>query len=121
MRPLPGSIFVLLFLAVFVSPAPAQDSAKPFEILDGDRVLFLGDTLLEREGTYGFLETRMHEQFADRKFTTRNLSYSADTPKGLSRSVFDAPEKGWERLKEQLAMAKPTVEIGRASCRERVL
>lgn len=109
MRPYPGSIFVLFLLAVFVSLAPAQDGAKRFEILDGDRVLFLGDTLLEREGTYGFLETRMHEQFPDRKFTTRNLSYSADTPKGLSRSVFDAPEKGWERLKEQIAMVKPTV------------
>jgi hypothetical protein len=40
--------------------------AESFEIKDGDRVLFLGDTFLEREGTYGYLETRMAEQFPDR-------------------------------------------------------
>jgi len=84
-------------------------AAEPFEIKDGDRVLFLGDTLLEREGTYGYLETRMHEQFPDRSFTVRNLAFSADTPKGWSRASFDPAAKGFERLKEQLALVKPTV------------
>ncbi|MHA3775545.1 PVC-type heme-binding CxxCH protein [Verrucomicrobiota bacterium sgz303538] len=108
MRTLPGSIFVLL-TCILVSGACGQTAVQTFEIRDGDRVLFLGDTLLEREGTYGYLETRMHEQFPDRRFTTRNLSYSADTPHGLSRSVFDPADKGWERLKEQITMVKPTV------------
>ena len=72
--------------------------AESFEIKDGDRVLFLGDTLLEREGTYGYLETRMVEQFPDRKFTVRNLAFSADTPLGWSRASFDPPAQGFERL-----------------------
>jgi len=84
-------------------------AAEPFEIKDGDRVLFLGDTLIEREGTYGYLETRMHEQFPDRRFTVRNLAFSADTPLGWSRASFDPAAKGFDRLKEQLAMVKPTV------------
>src|ERR1700704_2442432 len=84
-------------------------AAEPFEIKDGDRVLFLGDTLLEREGTYGYLETRMAEQFPDRRFTVRNLAFSADTPLGWSRASFDPAAKGFERLKEQLALVKPTV------------
>ncbi|MEO8352869.1 MAG: PVC-type heme-binding CxxCH protein, partial [Chthoniobacteraceae bacterium] len=89
---------------------PAATTAPaPFEIKEGDRVLLLGDALLERENTYGYLETRMHEQFPDRKFTVRNLSMSGDTPRGWSRASFDPPEKGFERLKEQIALVKPTV------------
>ncbi|MEA3209061.1 MAG: hypothetical protein QOE70_2118 [Chthoniobacter sp.] len=104
MRPLP----VLLALGLFSLLARAADPA-PFEIREGDRVLFLGDTLLEREGTYGYLETRMHAQFPDRHFTVRNLSWSGDTPRGWSRASFDPPEKGFERLKESIAMVNPTV------------
>ena len=100
MRP----ILALLLLTISAFAADA-----PFEILPGDRVLLLGDTLLERESTYGYLETRMHEQFADRPFTVRNLSWAGDTPLGLSRASFDPPAKGWERLKESIATVKPTV------------
>ena len=97
----------LLFLLLALTTARAAE--PPFEILAGDRVLFLGDVLLEREGTYGYLETRMHEQFADRSFTVRNLSFAGDTPLGVSRASFDPPAKGWERLREQLDLLKPTV------------
>ncbi len=104
------SFFISLALLGHVSPrAEAQEKAAPFEIKDGDRVLLLGDTLLERENSYGFLELRMHEQFLDRKFSVRNLSWSGETPRGISRASFDPPEKGFERLKEQIALVKPTV------------
>ena len=77
-----------LLLAVTVL---ARADEGPFEILDGDRVVFLGDTLLEREGSYGHLETRMTAQFRDRRFTARNLSWAGETPRGWSRASFDAP------------------------------
>src|SRR6201985_2167342 len=99
----------LLCLLTFVLAIVSLRAAEPFEIKDGDRVLFLGDTLLEREGTYGYLETRMHEQFPDRRFSVRNLAFSADTPLGWSRASFDPAAKGFERLKEQLDLVKPTV------------
>jgi len=92
-----------------LSPVRAQSPASNFEIREGDRVLLLGDTLLERENTYGFIETAMIDQFRDRHFTVRNLSWSGDTPAGVSRAMFDPPQKGWERLKEQIAFVKPTV------------
>ena len=66
-------------------------------------------SLLEREDAYGILETRMAEQFRDRQFTVRNLSWSGDTPLGVSRASFDKPAKGWERLQEQIALVRPTV------------
>ncbi|MEQ1862489.1 MAG: HEAT repeat domain-containing protein [Chthoniobacteraceae bacterium] len=98
--------FLILSLFVFFA---ASRAAEPFEIKDGDRVLLLGDTLLERENSYGTLELRMHEQFPERKFSVRNLSWAGETPRGISRASFDPPEKGFERLKEQIALVKPTV------------
>ncbi len=98
-----------LSLAIVLSVSVFARAAEPFEIKEGDRVLFLGDTLLEREGTYGYLETRMHEQFPDRHFTVRNLSWSGETPRGWSRASFDGPDKGTERLKEDIAKVRPTV------------
>lgn len=99
----------LLCLLVCILSLASLRAAEPFEIKEDDRVLFLGDTLLEREGTYGYLETRMQEQFPDRHFTVRNLAFSADTPLGWSRCSFDPAAKGFERLKEQLDLVKPTV------------
>ncbi len=87
----------------------AHAEAPKFELRDGDRVLLLGDALLERENTLGFLEARMHAAWPSTKFTVRNLSWAGDTPKGWSRASFDAPQKGYERLKEQIALVKPTV------------
>ncbi len=85
----------------------------PFEIMDGDRVVLLGDTLIEREQDYSYLETRLYTRFNDRKFIVRNLGWSADTPTGEARASFDfgQTEKVFERLKGQIASVKPTVVI----------
>jgi putative heme-binding domain-containing protein len=101
--------FCVAALLSFSGWALAQEPA--FEIKDGDRIALLGDALLERENTYGYLETRLHQQFSDRTFSVRNLAWSGDTPAGWSRASFDGPEKGIERLKEHLALVKPTVVI----------
>ncbi|MEW6158181.1 MAG: PVC-type heme-binding CxxCH protein [Verrucomicrobiota bacterium] len=105
-----------------VQPPPAPpnqpDAARPiimraptpkFELLDNDRVVFFGDTFIEREQTYGYIETRLTTAFPDRNITFRNLGWSADTVLGVSRAGFDPPEKGFDRLKEQIAAVKPTV------------
>lgn len=91
------------------APRPRPVAQPPFQLLDGDRVVLLGDTLIEREQEYGYVEAGLTAQFSDRQVTFRNLGWSADTPLGESRAGFDAPEKGFERLKEQLAAVKPTV------------
>lgn len=80
-----------------------------FELQNGDRVVFLGDTLMEREGRYGYIELALTTRYPDRHIRFRNLGWSADTPLGESRAGFDPPEKGFDRLKEQLAAFKPTV------------
>ncbi len=89
----------------------AADAPK-FELKDGDRVLFIGDTFFEREGDYGHIETRLTAAFPDRNVTFRNLAWAGDTPMGKARASFDwnKPETEWlKRVKEQVALVKPTV------------
>ncbi len=87
-------------------------AAGPFELKDGDRVVFLGDTFFEREGDYGAIEMRLTAAFPNRNVTYRNLAWSGDTPMGRARASFDwgKTEEEWlKRVKEQLAIVRPTV------------
>lgn len=95
--------------AVLVAAAAVARGAERFEINEGERVLFMGDTVIEREGSYGFFETQMRLEFAGRKFAVRNLGFSGDSPLGSSRVSFDPNAKGVARIQEQLALVKPTV------------
>jgi putative heme-binding domain-containing protein len=110
-----AGILTALSTAAFPGPgqAEAAGNSLPFELRDGDRVVLLGDTLIEREQAYGYLEERLTSQFPDRNILFRNLGWSADTPAGESRASFDfdKPGKGFEKLKEQLAAVQPTVVV----------
>lgn len=104
-------VWTLLALLAAVTGSPIF-AAEKFELRDGDRVVFLGDTFFEREGEYGALESRLTAAFPDKNVIYRNLSWAADTPLGRSRASFDwnKPETNWlNRVKEQLALVKPTV------------
>jgi putative heme-binding domain-containing protein len=102
-------IFVLL--TVLALRAIAFGENGPFEIDPNDRVALVGDTFIEREQEYGWLETILYTRFADRHFTVRNVGWSADTPMGESRAAFDFsdPNKGFERLITNIMDVKPTV------------
>ena len=103
----------LLFLFPFsFFLLPLAHAAEPFELKDGDRVLFIGDTFFEREGDYGEIETRLTAAFPDRNVTFRNLAWAGDSPMGRARASFDwnKDDNFWlGRVKEQLALVKPTV------------
>jgi putative heme-binding domain-containing protein len=100
-----------LLFALVLLPSSAFAASPTFEIVDGDRVMLLGDTLLEREATYGHLEIRMHEQFPAAHFSVRNIAWSAETPLGWSRASFDPADKGIDRLKEHIELVQPTVAV----------
>lgn len=107
---LPALLSLLTLLAATPAPVSAQNT-NVFELRDGDRVVLIGDTLIEREQSFGHVEYVMTTHFADRHVTFRNLGWSADTPVGTSRAGFDTPDKGFDRLREQLALVKPTVAV----------
>ena len=90
----------------------------PFELNAGDRVVFLGDTLIEQEQYHGWVELMLTSRFKDRDITFRNLGWSADTPAGDSRfglSLLQAgrepANEGWLQLVKQIQEAKPTVLV----------
>jgi glucose/arabinose dehydrogenase len=104
----------LTFLGLSTALCLPVRGAAPerFELKDGDRVLFIGDTFFEREVEYGHIETRLTASFPDRNITFRNLAWAADTPMGRSRASFDwnKSEDDWlKRVKEQVTLVKPTV------------
>src|SRR5262249_28938778 len=65
------------------------------------------------EGAYAYIEQRLTSQFPDRNVVFRNLGWSGDTPQGTARASFDfdKPGKGFEKLKESVTAAQPTVVI----------
>ncbi len=96
--------------------APAPQPGAPFELRDGDRVVFLGDTLIELEQHYGWIELMLTTRFPDRNVTFRNLGWSADVPNGESRlglslgqAGTEPPGEAWMLLQKQITEAKPTV------------
>src|SRR5687768_17245986 len=101
---------LLCALVVVAGASPAAAQLKtPYQFQNGDRVVLIGDTFIEREQSYGYIEYILTTQYPDRDVTFRNLGWSADTPLGVSRAGFDPPEKGFDRVKEQIAAFKPTV------------
>lgn len=90
-------------------PAPAQ--AKSFQFKDGDRLVLIGNTVLEREQDYGSFEPRLDLALGEDKVSVRNLAWSGDTVFGHARSYFGPPEEGLQRLAGHLEMLKPTVVL----------
>lgn len=88
---------------------PLNAAAEPFELKDGDRVVFIGSTLIEREQRYGYWETALTARYPERNITFRNLGWSGDTVWGEARAGFDTPAVGYKRLVEHTLALKPTV------------
>lgn len=99
----------LLGLLLTCSTTLAQAAVKSFEFRDGDRVALIGNTFIEREQVYSYLETLLRSRHPDKNLTFRNLGWSGDTVFGHARSYFDPPEKGFERLDKIVHELKPTV------------
>lgn len=89
----------------------AGHAADRFEFADGDRVVLIGGTVIEREQEYGYWETALTLLFPDRNITFRNLGWSGDTVWGEARAGFDTPAEGYRRLVEHVLELKPTVII----------
>ena len=95
--------------AVSSSAGSAATSGASWSLRDGDRVVFLGDTFVEREGDRGFIETALVAAHPEASLTFRNLGWSGDTVWAESRGVFDQPAKGYERMLALVRELKPTI------------
>lgn len=110
------AVLVATLAALLSLPAASRAATAPFELKDGDRVVFLGDTFIEREQKHGWIELMLTTRFPDRNVTFRNLGWSADLPTGESRLGLSLLQAGhepageaWKLLQQQLKDAQPTV------------
>lgn len=81
----------------------------PFQLLDEDRVLFIGDTLVERAQASDYLETFLTARSPGRNVTFRNLGWSGDTVFGDARAGFGTAADGFRQLKDQVYLLRPTL------------
>ncbi|MFT5469612.1 MAG: lysophospholipase L1-like esterase, partial [Verrucomicrobiales bacterium] len=105
----------ILILLALAAATTAQEGQIDFELHDGDRVVFLGNSFFERALDYGVIETSLALHWPQRKITFRNLGWDGDTVFGHSRtggrrrSVFGDPEEGFQRMIEQVHSLKSSV------------
>ncbi len=102
------SLFPALLLGSTLSLV-AQETSPPLR--SGDRIVFLGNTLVERARLYGHLEASLQLAAGPgvKDLVFRNLGWSGDSVYGDARSYFGPPAEGRERLARNLGEIKPTV------------
>lgn len=103
----------LLSVVVGLAAAANALAADPprFEWKDGDRVVMIGDTLIERDQQFGYLETLITAQNREKSITFRNLGWSGDTVFGHAQAGFGKPADGFKHVVEHVNVLKPTVLI----------
>lgn len=106
-----GDRFVFAKTIEVVPKAVSRSKRDGFELLDGDRVIFLGDTFIERMQTNDYIETMITSQFPNRKIVFRNLGWSGDNVFGTSRAVFGSVADGFRRLENDVKLARPTLIV----------
>ncbi len=93
---------------------PPGLSRAPFDLRENDRILFLGDSLLEDEAEYGYFETRLSTQFPEKRYTFLNLSKVAAQELAASKAQFDlakAPDQWHGTLAAALRHWQPTAVV----------
>lgn len=89
----------------------SQARSESLDLQDGDRVVFVGGTFIERMQQYGYLETLLTVGHPGKHITSRNLGWSGDTVWGESRALFGEQADGYARLVKDIKEAEPTVLV----------
>jgi lysophospholipase L1-like esterase len=101
----------ILTLVLILFAGQTASAAPKLVLNNGDRVLWLGGTLIEREQIYGYWEAMLTASFADRDIKFRDLGWSGDTVWADSRGMFDAPAEGYKRMLDMVKEFKPTLIV----------
>jgi lysophospholipase L1-like esterase len=104
------SVFPLALLGGLLALEPARAlGADGFQLRDGDRVVLIGNTLIEREQRHGYWEVALTSHYPDRNIQFRNLGWSGDTVFGEAQAGFGTAADGFRHLQEHVSALKPTV------------
>lgn len=106
------AVFGYILFLFSTLPIFSTAQTKPpgnFELKDGDRVVFLGNSIFENDFQYGYLELALTTRFADKGVTFRNLGWTGDNVWGEARSTYTSPPTPYQHLMEDITKAQPTV------------
>lgn len=103
------SLLILGLAALSAFPLRAETPL----LQSGDRIVFIGSTLVERARHHGYLEASLQLAAGPevKGLVFRNLGWSGDSVFGDARSYFGPPAEGRERLARNLAEIQPTVVL----------
>ena len=108
------------------SPTPRPESVEEIGVVPHDerlRVAFLGNTFIERDGRFGYLEAELTRLWSDRDIVFRNLGWPGDNIDGRARTGFGpgeyrrsswqppgeaAANYGFRRMLTQIRRARPS-------------
>jgi hypothetical protein len=102
------AIALLLVNCCLADEPPAAAQADPM-LVDGDRIVLLGEGFVEREGQFGLIEAALTAGHPQATLAFRNLGWNGDTVWAESRGVFDSPAEGYRRMLELVGDLQPTV------------
>lgn len=102
-------LFSYLFVGFIAAQNVTENPNAHFELKNGDRVVFLGNSLFENDMQFGYLELALTTRWPDREVTYRNIGWSGDNVFGQARSNFTNPPTPYELLMKQITDAKPTL------------
>ncbi|MBB75736.1 MAG: hypothetical protein CMJ75_14620 [Planctomycetaceae bacterium] len=98
--------------AVAVAVPKAKPISRPaVSFRDGERIVWLGASFVERMQLNGYLEAWLTASFPDRDILFRNLGWSGDTVYGAARALFGKPTDGFARLIRDVKRARPTTLV----------
>lgn len=96
---------LVAILCVWTSASPTQ-AAVPFE--DGQRVLFLGDSITQDGRYVALAQAYLWAEYPDREIEVVNLGLSSETVSGLSEPVHNPPRPAvMNRVEHALRLADP--------------
>jgi lysophospholipase L1-like esterase len=98
----------LVIVALAAAGAHAQSPPR-LRLADGDRVVLIGSTFVERDQSYGYLETALTARFHRQHIQFRNLGWSGDNVLGEARARFGKPAVGFAHLESHVTALQPTV------------
>lgn len=102
-------VLISMITSLLISPSFATE--KSLTLRDGERIVLVGSTFIEREQSYGYWETAIRLQHPGKHLIIRNLGWSGDTVHGDARAGFKTVEVGFQRLRDKVLEAKPTLIV----------
>jgi lysophospholipase L1-like esterase len=102
-----------LFALVLLAAVPTLTRAEePFLLRDGQRVVFVGDSITYAGHFIAYLDGYLTTRFPDKKFELLNLGLPSETVTGLSEPDHPFPRPNvHERLERVLAKTKPDILV----------